>query len=56
MNKIEKGILDFIAELGNNIATITYNTTSEQWSITYKNGLPSKEVEFDDLIEFLRNA
>ena len=56
MNDLENKIIELIELLGSNVDQITYSTTSELWTIEYKNNFKPDEIETDYLIEFLTNA
>jgi len=55
MEDLENKIIEFIELLGSNVSKITYSTTSELWTIEYKNHLKPDMIETDYLIESLTN-
>lgn len=53
---MEDTIKNFIDLLGPNVKTITYDTESQLFTITYKNGLESSEIPIGFLLDFLDNG
>lgn len=54
MKTILEDLIDMIAN--SNIHTVSYNAEHDEWTITYRNGLPLDKVPSDLLVEFIQNA
>ena len=55
-NVLENPALELVSELGSNVKTISYDTEKEIWTITYKSGLETDEVDNDFILDFIRYA
>ena len=56
MTEVNDCTIELINELGNNVKSISYDTESKKWTVSFIRNLTPVESSEDDILDFLRNG